>query len=167
MNRSGPHYARTQSSPSQRHCPSTRSRSGPATRLSLHRHTLPALLASATTHLFRQNRCGFVFLRMSCWGTSSGGRDRKLTLEPDRGLQRLVTPSLSLKLRSARHSHRGCCFQGHSLWRELRGGYLDGTRDGTPVRPLCKCLRFWQAGRGDLLVLGRPRQASQASSLAS
>lgn len=83
---------------------------------------------------------------MSWWGTSSRGRGRKLPLELDRGLRRLLLPSPSLKLRSARRSRSGCRLQGRSLERALRGGHLDGTRDGTPLRPLCKCLRFWQAG---------------------
>ena len=44
--------------------------------------------------------------------------------------------------------------------------YLGGIRDWTPLRPLCKLLRFWQAGVEICLSFKCPRQASCVSSLA-
>ena len=74
--------------------------------------------------------------------------------------------SLPYKVPSGHCSHSGSHFQGCSLKRaRCIWDHLEWIHDWTQVRPLCKCLIFWQVGEELYSSYGLWRQALYVSSL--
>ena len=102
-----------------------------------------------------------LFIIGHCWRRSLRGHDHHLTLKLDPDNLRLLTLSPSLECTFCSLFAQLEPFQGCSLERVICSlDHLNSICDRTPLRPLYKLLRFWQAGVEIFLSCSHPRQGS-------